>query len=522
MAQKITLNVPLNRIEGDLEIRVELDDGVVCDAWSSGTMYRGFEQIMIGRGALDGLVITPRVCGICGTSHLTAASRALDMIARATPPPNAVRIRNVALMTEHIHSHLRQSFLMFTADFTNPAYRHLDLYDEAVTRYEPFHGETILDVIKNTKRVLEIVAVIGGQWPHSSYMVPGGIVSMLSTGDLLQCLLILREYRRWYERRILGCSLERWQEIQCAEDLERWFEEQPSHRESDLGFFMRFARQIGLDTIGRGYDNFLSYGAFDLPEQTQIQSLNRRSELIQEGNGHFIPAGFARGLQVDAFHQTCVAEHVAHSWFVDYEGGKHPFDGETQPYASGEEHEKYSWAKAPRYADLPAETGPLAEKIIAGDPLFCDLFQRHGPNAFIRQLARLVKSVDLIPAMETWLIESSQEGKFYVSPGKIEAGEGFGLTEGARGALGHWVRIQDGTITHYQIVTPTAWNASPRDSQSIRGPWEEALIGTPIKDPENPVELGHIVRSFDACLVCTVHILRHGQRRHTMTIGEFQ
>ena len=110
MAKKVTINVPLNRVEGDLEVRVELEDGRVTNAWSSGSMYRGFEQIMLGRGALDGLVITPRVCGICGTSHLTSASRALDMIAGVTPPPNAVRIRNLALMAEHLQNDMRHAF----------------------------------------------------------------------------------------------------------------------------------------------------------------------------------------------------------------------------------------------------------------------------------------------------------------------------------------------------------------------------------------------------------------------------
>jgi hydrogenase large subunit len=160
-----------------LELRVELEDGLVSEAWSSGTMYRGFERILVGRGALDGLVISPRVCDLCTTSHLTAASRALDMIAGVTPPPDAVRIRNVALLAEHIQSDVRHAFLMYTVDFVNPAHREQPLFAEAVRRYTPFAGETVVETIRETKHVLELISLRGGQWPHSSFMVPGGIVS---------------------------------------------------------------------------------------------------------------------------------------------------------------------------------------------------------------------------------------------------------------------------------------------------------------------------------------------------------
>ena len=498
-----TLNIPLNRVEGDLEIRVELQDGRVSDAWSSGTMYRGIENILIGRGPLDGLVITPRICGICTTAHLTAASKALDAIAGIQPPPDAVRVRNLALMTEMVQSDVRQTFLTFAADFANPAYRERPLFEEACRRYAPLQGETVIDVIRQTKRVLEIVAILGGQWPHSSYMVPGGVASVPGLADLLQCRHILAAYRSWYEARILGCPIERWREVRSQADLDGWLEESATHRDSDLGFFIRFARDIGLDQIGRGHGNFLSFGQLDLPPDTQVRGLGGAT-------GHLIPAGFARGTEVGPFDQAKVAEHVAHSWYVDYAGGRHPSAGQTQPYASGGEGHKYSWAKAPRYDGLPAETGPLAEMVIARHPLFLELMAQ-GPSAFIRQLARLVRPAEVMSAMEQWLSEITPDGTFYNPTPAISEGEGFGTTQAARGALGHWVKIADSKIQHYQIITPTAWNGSPRDSDDVRGPWEEALVGTPVADPANPVVLGHVVRSFDPCLVCTVHALHRGR-----------
>jgi len=191
MSEKIKMNVPLNRVEGDLEIRVEIDGGIVSDAWSSGTMFRGFENILVGRGLLDGLVITPRVCGICGTAHLTAAALALDMISGAKVPPGAVKVRNLALMTETLQSDIRHGLLMFAADFANPAYRECSLFREAVRRYEPFKGETVIEVIKETKKVIEIIAILGGQWPHSSYMVPDG--NMRSKKRWLSCSCGIRQ-----------------------------------------------------------------------------------------------------------------------------------------------------------------------------------------------------------------------------------------------------------------------------------------------------------------------------------------
>lgn len=495
--QKLILDVPLNRVEGDLELRLELTDGVVSDAWSSGVLFRGFERILVGRGAMDGLVVTPRICGICSTAHLTAASRALDAIASARVGENAKRIRNLALMTEHIQSDMRHAFLMFTADFANPRYRQHPLYEEAVGRYRPLEGDTVRQVIRETKKVLEIIAILGGQWPHSSFMVPGGIASHPSTGDLQQCRYLLNGYRQWYERQVLGCSIERWEEVRNATELETWLEECDSQRNSEIGFYIRFSHEAGLFNMGKGHGNFLSFGSQDAPDSS---------------GEYWIRPGFAAGAQVAAFDQAKVAEHVLHSWYRDYEGGKHPFEGETTPYASGQEAQKYSWAKAPRYDGLPAETGPLAEMVVASHPLITDLLRDHGASVFVRELARLIRPAQLLPLMEQWLNETLHDPSgYYTPPGPIEQGEGFGLAEAPRGALGHWVKVEEGKITHYQIIPPTAWNASPRDSAGVRGPWEEALIGTEIQDPENPVEVGHVVRSFDACLVCTVHTIVKGK-----------
>ncbi|MGD8942900.1 MAG: nickel-dependent hydrogenase large subunit, partial [Desulfobacterales bacterium] len=190
---------PVNRVEGDLEIRIEVENNRVSDAWSAGIMYRGFENLLIGRAVLDGLVLTPRICGICSTSHLNAAAKALDMFFNVEIPNNAVRIRNITLIAEKIQNDIRHAFMLFMADFTNRAYQKHSLFAEAVRRYNPLSGETTAATVRETKKILEIIAHLGGQWPHSSFMVPGGVVSVPKANDLAQCLFVIRNFRKWFE-----------------------------------------------------------------------------------------------------------------------------------------------------------------------------------------------------------------------------------------------------------------------------------------------------------------------------------
>ncbi len=506
------INIPLNRAEGDLEIRVEIEDGVIAEAWSSGTMFRGFENMMRGRGALDGLVVTPRVCGICSLTHLTAAVEALDIIACVTPPDNALRLRNLALMVETIQSDVRQALLMFMVDFANQeAYQDHQLGPESQKRYNPLQGSAAIEVIRESKRLLQIVAIIGGQWPHTSFMVPGGVTSIPEISKILQCRIIYERFCSWYERCILGCSIERWLEIRSIDDLNTWLDESPLHREGEVGFFIRFARLAGLDTLGKGSGRFLSYGNFTLPKETSLAAIG----------GRLTGAGYAVGTRVFPFEAEEITEDISHSWYEQGAAPVHPLAGVTTPYASGQSGKSYSWIKAPRYEGEVVETGPLAEMIIDGNPLFKDMIEKDGPNVMARELARLVRPAHLLNPMATLISElmERREDSFYHTVKSIPDGEGAGMIQAARGALGHWVRVQDGKIDHYQIITPTSWNGSPRDENGFRGAWEEALIGTPIKDINNPVEAGHVVRSFDPCLVCAVHTLYKGKKKGFLSLG---
>ncbi len=489
------LNVPLNRVEGDLELRVEFEDRKTTNSWSSGTMYRGFENILKGRGPRDGLVLTPRVCGICGTAHLMAAAQALDMICGITIPDNAVLIRNLALMSEQIQSDMRQSILMFMKDFINPLYQDQSFFAEALLRYEPVMGTSVITTVKETKKILEIIAVVGGQWPNSSFMIPGGIATTPTLNDTMSCKYLQKAFSKWYEKQILGCAIERWSAVGSLPELDKWLEEDDAHRKGDLGFFIQCARRIGLDKIGKSHPNFISAGLPQLPVKTHRP---RRSPLP-------LASGFIADGEKTEFLQSRITEHVAFSRFEGYGNGLHPFEGVTLPSVSDGHKDKYSWAKAPRYDDLPAETGPLAELLIGEDTLLSDIISRQGVSAFSRQLARITRPAKLLPIMKDMIEAIDPKAPFYLSCGNIPDGRGYGIIEAGRGMLGHWLEIRNGVIDRYQIITPTAWNGSPRDAQGVRGPWEEATVGIEVMDPENPVEIGHIVRSFDPCLVCAVH-----------------
>lgn len=494
---------PLNRVEGDLKIRLSIEDNVVTDAWSAGTMYRGFENILKGRGALDGLVITPRICGICTTAHLNAAAKALDAVAGVDVPDDAKRIRNATLMVEMLQNDVRHSGLLFMSDFARPEYRQHSLYEPAMARYAAMKGRITRQVIRKSQEILEIVAILGGQWPHSSFMVPGGVVSLPHQNEIMQCAYLLSSFREWYEAEFLGCKIERWQSIHTRKDLDDWLDEAPSHAEKEVGFFLRFAREAGLDAIGGGYGHFLTFGGFDLPKASAVKAL------AGEGETFFPPIFIHADGSPATFEQSRITEDISHAWFDGYTDGRHPMNGMTRPYATGSESDKYSWAKAPRYDGYPMETGPLAQMLAARRPLFMDLIRQSGPNVLVRQLARMVRPALIIPALSTWLDEiCCKEKRFFKNYAPIEYGDGYGLTEAPRGALGHWIKIREGKIAHYQIITPSAWQASPRDSNNIRGPWEKALIGTEIRNPESPVEVDHVLRSFDPCLVCTVHTVK--------------
>jgi hydrogenase large subunit len=498
-----TVYMPMNRVEGDLEVKVVIEDHVVTDAWMIGTMFRGVENMLIGRGVLDGLVITPRICGICSTSHLLAAAMALENIAGVFVGHNSRMIRSIVLGAEKLQSDLRHIFLMFAADLANPGYAQNSLHAEAVRRYQPFKGSTVVSTILATRKIPEITAILGGQWPHTSFIVPGGITSQPSEADLRQCRMLLSEFRRWYEQTVLGCSLERIATIKSCDELAGWLDENQTHRNSELGFFLRCGSAFGLDRIGKGHEAYLvAPNGIDGIEQG-------------EAGGGFLHDGV-----IELFDQERIGEQVKYAKYQTRSSGGHPLTSATLPAGSMDNDHKYSWCKAPRYSGTPVETGPLAEALVRRDPLFLDMVACEGASALSRELARLLRPGRLLLQMEQCLLAIDPNQKYYHPADIPEFGTGVGLLQAPRGMLGHWVRISEGLIDLYQVITPTTWNASPRDDQNVRGPIEEALLGTPVRNPEEPVEVGHVVRSFDLCMVCSVHaVSKKGSALGNLRVG---
>jgi hydrogenase large subunit len=502
---RVTLEIDLNRVEGDLSVEVDVEDSTVVDARCIGTLYRGFEQILLGRAAMDALVITPRVCGICSTAHLYTAAMALESAWQIEVPPLATLVRDLVMMCETLQSDLRQTFLMFTVDFVARRYQSHAMRDELAAAFTPFTGRLHRETIEVSKKPLEIVALYGGQWPHSSWMVPGGITGKPDAHKALAAQAIIESTTRWFESSVIGGVLDDWLAIETLEDVMAWTQRTP---QAGLSLLTRFARDIGLHQSGIGRAHYLSYGtefvAQDWHPPYSGRPCRRAAGTLDHGGTQVLPLDVA-----------AITEHVAHAWYADDQAQRHPGVGSTVPNYPGA-GDRYSWVKAPRYHGRVMQTGALAELLVAGDTLTHALLVAEGGSTWLRQFARLRRSGQLLRrlrAQAQGVLRSV--GEPFLTPVATDHagdGDGYGLTQAARGALGHWASIRDGKIANYQIISPTTWNASPKDSTGQRGYWEQTLIGTTLLDPGDPIEVAHIIRSHDPCFVCAVHMTDTGRR----------
>jgi len=486
MSKKIQIN-PFNRVEGDLEITVEVKDGIVQNAMSKGVMFRGFEMMLKGRDPMDSIVFTPRICGICGASHGLASATALRNAWKCHMPDNAFIVGNIVLAIENLMGHIIQFYVLFAPDLTNKNYASYSDYQEIVERFYPFKGTSYLKAIQARPSMLELMGVFAGKWPNTLVFQPGGVTNSITMSRQTKAIGLLREIQDYIEKSLIGCDIDCWLGNKSSDDLEQWLGEK-NHHKSDMGTYIRYAREIGLDKIGRGTGKFISYGAFEQPD-----------------NGTSFASGYYHN-GVHPFDQEKIYEYIKYSFLKGYNGGLHPSEGITEP--DPDKEGAYSWSKSPRYDNNVVETGPLARMVLDRDSLICDIFEKSGPSVFLRVLARLHEAVRLVKQLGIWLRGINPRGQFYKKPKVPAEAEGVGVIEAARGALGHWISITDNRIKRYQIITPTAWNLSPRDSFDQHGPCEQALNGIHIEDEDNPVEVGHVVRSFDPCLVCTVHMIK--------------
>jgi len=479
MVTKTIVFSPFARLEGDLQVKVEIEDGRIASARASGTLYRGFEPMVRGRDPMDAIVITCRVCGQCGVSHSAAAAGAVRALAGLTVPRNAHVASNVMLAIEAVLSHLTQFYLSFAPDLAAVAPG-----DKAAQRFLPPSGPSFARALRAREQILGVLGLVCGKWPNTLAIQPGGVTRPMDASEIRRAQGLLDEFIEFIKQQVIGCEPDEWLALRRASDLDRWLG-QSQCAASDMGIFLSLFLKHGLDKIGTWPARFISSGGWPDPTGKTLMK-----------------PGFHDGAPGE-FCPDRILEHVKYSWYDPYEGGVHPLDGETDP--APERPDAYSWAKAPRYAGLPAEAGPLARMANDQDPLITDLMRRHGPSAFVREVARLHEAVRLLRQIRTWLGEVDPGAPFCRETPRIEHGSGAGVVEAPRGILGHWLRAEGGKVHNYQIITPTGWNLSPRDSEDRPGPLEAALTGTPVPDPDHPVVMSLVVKSFDPCLFCTVH-----------------
>ena len=462
---------PVTRIEGHLKIEVEVKDGKVVDAHCSGGMFRGFEIFLKGRDPRDASQITQRICGVCPTSHCMSSVRALDTAFKVQPTTQGRILRNLILGSNYLEDHPLHFYHLVALDYVKGPDT-----EPFIPRYE---GDYRLDKATNDVAVgqyleclkvrtigYEMVAAWGGKGPHVAGMVVGGSTA-----------------------------------TPTAEEIAAF--------KTKLAVINKFIRETYVPTVylvagaykdlfkmGVGCKNLVAYGVFPLDDAHSNFLLKRGT--FTDGKDY--------PLEVDQ-----IREFVKHSWYDNKTTGLNPKVGKTVP-APGKKG-AYSYVKSVRYKGIPHEVGPLARAWVTNPVLsknankFLGLpedkevrFRDLGEAAFSvlgRHAARAEETLIVAAAMEKWIDELRPGVSGAVEAKVPEKGEGIGLSEAPRGAVGHWISIKGKKIDNYQVFSPTLWNASPRDDKGQMGPIEQALIGTPVPDIDNPLNVVRVVRSFD-------------------------
>jgi hydrogenase large subunit len=561
MANRIVVD-PITRIEGHLRIEAEIKDGHISDAFSSGTMVRGFERILKGRDPRDAWAFAERACGVCTTVHALASVRSVEDALGITVPPNAELVRNLMFCAQYLQDHVVHFYHLHALDWvdvlsalkadpkktsevaqsisswpnSSPGY-----FSDLQKRLTTFAAAGQLGIFANAywghpayklppevnllgvahylealewqKEIVKVHTVFGGKNPHPNYLVGG-----------MPCSVNLDEANAINAERLAMVG--------------RLFAEAKTFVEQvyipDLLAIASFYKDWAA--IGGGLSNYLCYG--DLPANGYGDP--SRFKLAR---GAILDRNLSAVLPVDAKDAGEVQESVAHSWY-EYAGGeeaRHPWEGETTfkytgpkpPYEFLEVDQKYSWLKTPRWKGHAMEVGPLARMLVtyasghaevkeevdaalkALDVPVTALFSTLGRTAARGIETKLVARwagefyAQLLANLKNGDTRMSEQSRFRPETWPAEA-RGVGMTEAPRGALAHWIVIKEGKIDNYQLVVPTTWNGSPRDDRGQRSAFEASLVDTPVANPDQPVELLRTIHSFDPCLACAVHL--HDER----------
>ena len=559
MATRVVVD-PVTRIEGHLRVEAMLDErGVVKDAMSSGTMWRGLEVILKGRDPRDAWAFCERICGVCTTVHALASVRSVENALAIKIPANAEIIRNIMFLTQMVQDHVIHFYHLHALDWVDIvsalkadpaatsalAQKVSPSWPIASTGYFKDLAATLkkfvdsgqlgifqnaywghpayklppeanlmavahyLEALKWQKEIIKIHTIFGGKNPHPNYLV-GGMASAIS----MQGDNAINMERLNYVKGLIQDAVQVVENMYIPDLL------------AVASFYPEWTQ------IGGGLGNYMVYG--DIP-QNGIGDVSQ----FRFPRGVILNKNLSEVLPLDLTDAAQVREEVAHSWY-EYPAGKdalHPWEGVTQakysgpkpPYKQLDENAKYSWLKAPRWKGNAVEVGPLARMLVGfaiGKTEFKDvvtealgalkvpataLFSTLGRTAARGLETRLgvhwlmAEYEHLVANLKAGDSATADTARWEPSTWPAEA-KGYGFTEAPRGALGHWVHIKDGKIENYQIVVPSTWNASPKDGKGQHGAYESALLNTPMADPKRPLEILRTIHSFDPCLACASHV----------------
>jgi hydrogenase large subunit len=568
--QRIVVD-PVTRIEGHMRVEVNIDaNNVIRNAVSTGTMWRGLEVILKGRDPRDAWAFAQRICGVCTGTHALASVRAVENALGIDIPENANTIRNIMQLTLYVHDHIVHFYHLHALDWvdvvsalsadpkatselaqsisswpmSSPGY-YRDLQGKLKRFVEsgqlgPFKNAYwghpayklpaeanlmavahYLEALDFQKEIVKIHAIFGGKNPHPNWLV-GGVPSPINVDDV-GAVGALNMERLNMVRTIIDRSIEFTEQVYVPDLL------------AIASFYKDWLHGGGLSS-----KNVMSYGEF--PSRANDYS----TASLMMPRGAIINGDLSTVYDIDLEARDEIQEFVPHSWYsyADETKGLHPYDGHTEPnFVLGPNHKgtrthieqidesaKYSWIKAPRWKGHAMEVGPLARYIVGyakGIPEFKEPTDRvlstlgvpvtalfstlgrtaarglEGQWAVHKLSAEFDKLMAAIKAGDTATANTAKwEPSTWPNPCK-----GVGFSEAPRGALGHWMRIEDGKIASYQCIVPTTWNGGPRDVEGNIGAFEAALLDTPIADANQPLEILRTLHSFDPCLACATHVL---------------
>ncbi len=558
MARRIVVD-PVTRIEGHLRIEVEVKNGKIVDAYSAGTMVRGFEKILKGRDPRDAWAFTERACGVCTTVHALASVRTVEDALKIKVPPNAELIRNLMFCAQYLQDHVVHFYHLHALDWVDVVSalkadpKKTSEIAKSISNYPKSSPKYFSDLQKRLTAFVnsgQLGIFANGYWGHRAYKLPAE-VNLLGVAHYLEALEWQKEIvkvhtifggKNPHPNYLVGgvpCSIN-------LDEVNAINVERLSYVGSLFEQAAEFVEQVYIPDllavapyylewggIGGGLKNYLAYG--DLPTRSYLDT-----DSFKFPRGAILNRDLSRVHEIDGRDVEQIKEFVTHSWYK-YEGGDgvglHPWSGETEfnftgpkpPYKQLNVEGKYSWLKTPRWKGHAMEVGPLARMLVAyasGHKEVQDIV-----NATLKKLnvpvAALFSTLGRTAArgLETKLIAGWAKEFYNQLMSNIKNGDtrtfnnekwepstwpkeakGVGMTEAPRGALAHWIVIKDEKIDNYQLVVPSTWNASPRDHLGNRSAYEEALIGTPVADPEKPLEILRTIHSFDPCLACAVHL----------------